>query len=297
MVTCNPNVRARIEALLAVLFWGGSFTAIKVAVSQISPTTLLWLRFGIGTFVLGGILYIKKSFIHLPTRQLVELCGLGFLGVFLHSYIQSAGLRTAAAGISGLIIAGTPILIALLGSFFLKERITKRQSYGIILAAFGVMVILSKGNIHFFTKANYNFGELLVVCSAFTWALFSVLSRKTVQTLPPALSMFFVIASGWIFCSIPLFVHGLHDISYLDVAGWGSVAFLGVLCSAVAYVFWYDALKALPASEVGVFLYLNPIVAVSVAWLFLGEPLLFSSLLGGLLVLVGVGIVNYHKKN
>ena len=73
--------------------------------------------------------------------------------------------------------------------------------------------------------------------------------------------------------------------------GWLSVGFLGVFCSGLAYIFWYDALKALPAAQAGAFLYLEPFVTVIVAALILGEPLLGISLLGGAAILLGVWIV------
>lgn len=291
---------ARLEALLAVVFWGGSFTAIKMVVSQVSPLTLLWLRFGIGAVVLGGILWVKHGFHPLSFRQVVELCFLGFLGIFLHNYIQSLGLRTAAAGISGLIIAGTPTLIALLGAFFLREALSSIQLGGIFLAAFGVLFIVSKGHLSSLWSGwgNVgNLGERLVLLSSFTWALFSVLSRRILQRMSSSLAMFYVILSGWIFCSVPFFFQGSQDVFILDKSGWYSVIFLGVFCSAIAYVFWYDALKKLPASEVGAFLYLNPIVAVAVATFFLDEPISFSTLVGGGLVLIGVGIVNYREES
>ena len=293
----TSSTHPRLKVLLAVLFWGGSYTATKIAVSRVSPVAVLWLRFGIGAAVLGLVLFLKKRLQLLPLHQMTELCFLGFFGVFLHNYIQAWGLRTAAAGISALIIACTPVIIALLSAFLLKEKLVQRQSLGIIMAAFGVLFILSKGNLAFLKEGNYSFGELLVVCSAFTWALFSVFSRKALKTIPPALAMFYVILSGWFFSSIPFLFQGVREISKLDMAGWGSTLFLGVFCSALAYVFWYDALKLLPASEVGVFLYISPIVAVAVAWIFLGEPLLLSSIIGGGLVLTGARIVNYRKKS
>ena len=99
------------------------------------------------------------------------------------------------------------------------------------------------------------------------------------------------------FCSVPFFFQGSQEVFILDKSGWYSVIFLGVFCSAIAYVFWYDALKKLPASEVGAFLYLNPIVAVAVATFFLDEPISFSTLVGGGLVLIGVGIVDYREES
>jgi len=118
----TSSTHPRLKVLLAVLFWGGSYTATKIAVSRVSPVAVLWLRFGIGAAVLGLVLFLKKRLQLLPLHQMTELCFLGFFGVFLHNYIQAWGLRTAAAGISALIIACTPVIIALLSAFLLKRE-------------------------------------------------------------------------------------------------------------------------------------------------------------------------------
>jgi drug/metabolite transporter (DMT)-like permease len=79
------------------------------------------------------------------------------------------------------------------------------------------------------------------------------------------------------------------------LSGWYAVIFLGVACSGLAYVFWYDALQAVPVSQVGAFLYLEPLVAVLVAFAILGEQLILASLLGGAAILIGVWLVNRQR--
>ena len=84
----------------------------------------------------------------------------------------------------------------------------------------------------------------------------------------------------------------ISDIDQLTSNGWLGILFLGVACSGLAYIFWYDGLQAIPASQVGAFLYLEPLVAVVVAAVVLNEPILLVSLAGGLTILAGVWLVN-----
>ena len=105
--------------------------------------------------------------------------------------------------------------------------------------------------------------------------------------------MFFVMLFGWLFSSIPFFSGpGLHQLSQLTLNGWLGIAFLGIFCSGLGYIFWYDGLQVIPASQVGVFLYLEPLITVVVAAIVLDEPLLLTTLLGGATILVGVWMVN-----
>ncbi|NLM70498.1 MAG: DMT family transporter, partial [Synergistaceae bacterium] len=85
---------------------------------------------------------------------------------------------------------------------------------------------------------------------------------------------------------------GASELTLISAKGAVNMVFLGVVCSGVCYLLWYDALQVLPASEVGVFLYVNPVVSVVIAALFLDEPVTLSMLLGGVMVFSGVWFVN-----
>jgi drug/metabolite transporter (DMT)-like permease len=108
--------------------------------------------------------------------------------------------------------------------------------------------------------------------------------------------MFYVMAFGWFFSSILFFAQGgLTQIGIIPWDGWTGIAFLGIVCSGLAYIFWYDALQALPVAQTGAFLYLEPVSTVIVAALILGEQLYLFTMIGGVLILAGVWLVN--RKN
>jgi drug/metabolite transporter (DMT)-like permease len=110
--------------------------------------------------------------------------------------------------------------------------------------------------------------------------------------------MFFVMSFGWLFTSILFFsTSGFGQISSIPWDGWIAILFLGILCSGVAYIFWYDALKDLPVAQTGAFLYLEPIVTVIVASIVLSEALLLASAIGGITILIGVWLVNRPSKS
>jgi drug/metabolite transporter (DMT)-like permease len=105
--------------------------------------------------------------------------------------------------------------------------------------------------------------------------------------------MFYVMTSGWLLTTIFMFSGaGFEEIALLNRDGWIGVLFLGVACSGIAYIGWYDALQVLPASQAGAFIYLEPLVTVIVSAVVLSEPVSLASLLGGGTILVGVWLVN-----
>jgi drug/metabolite transporter (DMT)-like permease len=112
----------------------------------------------------------------------------------------------------------------------------------------------------------------------------------------PTLMVTYVMIFGWL-AVLPLWagVRGWLDLPHLTAAGWGSVLFLGLLCSGVAYAFWYDALAVAGATQVAAFLYLEPIVTVIVAASLIGEAVTWATLVGGAIILVGVWLVNRRE--
>jgi drug/metabolite transporter (DMT)-like permease len=292
--TSSGRPVALVKATVAVLVWGASFIATKVAVSETAPIVVVWLRFGMGIVVLAVFVAARGQFARVNRGQLAYFALLGFLGITFHQWLQSTGLVTAQASTTAWIVATTPIFIVLLGAVVLRERLTVRIGVGILLAAAGVVLVVSEGNFATLLSGRFgNAGDRLIFISAINWALFSVLSRRGLARHAAALMMLYVMAWGWVFVSI-LYVARSPTIgpSSLTVSGWTAVAFLGIFCSGIAYIFWYDALQELPAGQVGAFLYLEPLVAVIVAALVLGEAIYIAAAIGGGFILAGVWLAS-----
>ena len=288
------QARALAKGAAAAVSWGASFVAIKVALRTLSPLPLVWLRFGLGVGVLSLFVMREREKDPLSFREWLLVGLLGFLGVPFHHLVQSTGLKTAQAATSAWIISSMPVFIALLGALFLGERMGRRRIVGLVLAAAGVLLVVTRGDPkRLWMTDPGSFGDLLVLLSALNWAVFTVVSRGFLSRHRPAPMMFRVMASGWLMTTVFFLASGAWSpIAGLDAGGWAAVLFLGVFCSGLAYVFWYDALKSLPASRAGVLMYLNPASATVVAVAGLGEPLSVSVVTGALLITLGVWQVN-----
>lgn len=282
------------KATFAVVGWGASFIATKLALVEVPPVVVIWLRFGIGVAVLGAFVVVRKEMAFPATRELGFFSLLGFLGITFHQWLQVTGLLTARATTTAWIITTIPIFIVLLGRLILKEKLGWIRASGIALAAVGVLLVVTHGNLQSILQGRIGTeGDLLVLISALNWAVFSVLSRKALKNHPATQMMFYVMLFGWIFTSV-WFGASNHfsELTQISTSGWLSVLFLGVFCSGFAYIFWYDALKEVSASQVGSLLYLEPLAAVAVAALLLQEALFLAAFVGGALILAGVWLVN-----
>ncbi|HEX5839301.1 MAG TPA: DMT family transporter [Anaerolineales bacterium] len=288
------KIKAIIKSLFAVTVWGASFVATKVSLQYVSPVTVVWMRFAMGLLILGLTVWLSGQFTLPKGRDWGYFALLGFLGITFHQWLQSTGLMTSQASTTGWIVASTPIFMALLGFFLLREVLAGYQVAGILLAAFGVLLVVTGGNLESLVEGQFGApGDLLVMISAVNWAVFSTLSRSGLKKHSSTLMMFYVMSFGWLFSSVLFFAGpGILEIPSIPLDGWPAILFLGIFCSGVAYIYWYDALQVLPVAQTGAFLNLEPIITVIVAALVLREPILIATLVGGITILLGVWLVN-----
>ncbi|NIS82709.1 MAG: EamA family transporter [Anaerolineales bacterium] len=297
---------AYLALLLTVTFWGASFVATKIALRELSPATIVFTRFAFGLIFLFSLLAVQKNLEPVTRRELGSLVVLGFLGITFHQWLQATGLQTASATVTSWIIATIPVFVALLGYLFLGESLKLSRIAGIVIAALGVLIVVSDGNLSALVAGSKgSLGDVLIAISSLNWAVFTVLSKRFLGNPGGAESqsvhnsggsvafMLHVVLAGWVF-TIPwvLVDGGWRALATLSLEGWIAVSFLGVVCSGLAYFLWYEALARVDAVQAGAFLYFEPIVTTALAVPLLGEAFTFTAGLGGAAILFGVWLVN-----
>jgi drug/metabolite transporter (DMT)-like permease len=298
-----------LKAFLAVSFWGASFVATKVVLRELAPVTIIVVRFALGLMVLVSIVILRREWS--PNAGWSAISGwrpsknrdwgwflfLGFNGIFVHQLLQVNGLKSTSATNTGWMVALTPIFTAVLAWLLMKEAFRLAQLLGLALAMLGTLLVVSRGELQSGTIGlPATRGDLLVFLGAINWAVFSVLSKRILTRYAPSFMMTVTMGLGWLML-LPLFASSA-EWSEMQGLSWESctaLLFLGLLCSGVAYVFWYDALGAAGAGQVASFLYLEPLVTLVVAVLFLNEQPAIGTLVGGGLILAGVWSVNRYR--
>lgn len=290
----HSKLSAQIKLVTAVAVWGGSFVATKIALQDASPFTVVFLRFLIGLLILGWVAWRKQELVIPSFKVGLQLFGLGFMGIAFHQWLQSTGLVTSQASTTAWIVATIPIFMALLGWIFLREKLGWLRVAGIVIAAAGVLLVVSKGDLSAVWSGGIGSpGDLLILISAPNWAAFSVISRPFLQRFSVLKFTFYIMLFGCIIILVPFFGGGhWQEVGSFTLPGWLSILFLGIFCSALAYIFYNDGLQMLPASQAGAFIYLEPLVTTLTAAVLLSEPITLFSALGGLLILWGVWLVN-----
>jgi len=289
----EPRTWLAIAGLL--LLWASAFAGIRagmrlspsgtVGADGYGPGELALLRFGTASTVLA--LYALSQRMRLPERSELPLIGLtGFLGISVYHVALNFGEVTVQAGAASLLISAAPVFTALLSVAVLKERLTGLGWLGILLAFAGVALIaLSGGRGLHFTP-----GALLILLAATVAAVYSILSK---QLLRRHAALEFTCYSIWA-GTLPLLVFLPGLLRRLPVAAppaTFAVIYLGIFPAAIAYVLWNYALARMPASLLSSFLYLSPVLASLIAWVWLGEIPALLTLVGGAIAILGVILV------
>jgi len=279
------------KPLLAMIFWGTSFIATKVALRELTPLMIIFFRlvFSI-TLLIIFALYTNKDFRIKPKSHLWIVL-LAIIASF-HLWIQVTGLKYTTATNTGWIIGTAPVFIAILGFIFFKEKLTLLKTSGILIAFVGLLLLISKGEI---SRLNFltHKGDFLILASAFTWSVYSVVNKKITINYPPVMTILFLFLMMAIIIG-PFTLNGEYfsAVSHLSMKSWGAVLFLGIFCSGVSYVLWSQALSEMEATKTGAFLYFEPFVTVISAWVFLNESLTTMIIISGLVIMFGVYLVN-----
>ncbi len=289
----EPRTWLSIAGLL--LLWASAFAGIRagmrlspsgtVGPDGYGPGELALLRFGTASTVLALYAFTKRM--RLPERSDLPLIGLtGFLGISVYHVALNFGEMTVQAGAASLLISAAPVFTALLSVAVLKERLTGIGWLGILLAFAGVgLIALSGGRGLRFTP-----GALLILLAATVAAVYSILSK---QLLRRHAALEFTCYSIWA-GTLPLLVFLPGLLRRLPVAAppaTFAVIYLGIFPAAIAYVLWNHALARMPASLLSSFLYLSPVLASLIAWVWLGEVPTLLTLVGGAIAILGVILV------
>ena len=273
--------------LLCVILWGWSFVATKIAVEYVNPFELLAIRYIFGVPILFVILFAKKIKLQFEKRDKIAIL-LGSAILTIHFLIQITGLKYTSATNTGWIISITPLVLAFLAFFILKEKIGKYQIAGIVIATIGIVLLVSKGNL-----SNFNWlkstGDWLVLGSAHTWAFYAVATRYVSQRQNPlAVTVGVLAPSALLILLYVSFTSDWTKFLHLPLEPILALIFLGVFALGLAHWFWQVGMAKLGAARAGIFLYLEPLATTALAVPYLHEEFVLFSALGGLLVLTGV---------
>ncbi|WP_238154225.1 DMT family transporter [Synechococcus elongatus] len=277
-----------LQLAIATALWGGTFTAGRIAVQQLSPLAVACGRYLLATTVLLLILWQREGWIPLNRRQQLLLFGLGVSGIALYNWLFFIGLSLIPASRAALIIALNPTAIALGAAIWTGDRLRSWQWAGVGLSLIGAILLLGSRQAGALTLPGW--GDLALVGCVLCWTVYSLLARQALRSLSPLT----VTTGACCWGNVLLIGLWLGQGAQLPVnvsfSTGSAIAFLGLGGTALAFCLYANGIERLGAARAGLFINLVPVFGSAIGALLLQEPLSGLTLLGGLLVLAGVGL-------
>jgi drug/metabolite transporter (DMT)-like permease len=271
----------------AASIWGGMYVVSKVVLEIIPPFSLVTLRLLLGALTLGIVLLVR-GVPGISRQQLIRIFGVGFIGYGISLSLQFLGTKLSTAANGSLVTSATPAFVLVFAALLLQEKITWLRLIALLLASLGVMAVIDPRSAQL--NPDLFMGNLALIGAAVTWALYSVLVRKTTQGTDVLLFSMIAFIGG-LPVSMPLGARELQTVGVGEISMGvvGGVLFLGIVSTALAMVLWNTAFALVDAGLASLTFFAQPVVGTFLGWLFLGERITPLFLLGG--VLIGLGLV------
>ncbi|MCI9640996.1 MULTISPECIES: DMT family transporter [Clostridia] len=280
----NKQLRADMMLVLVTLCWGVSYYLMDVSLTDMGPFTLNAYRF-LGAFVIGGLLSLRKlKGINKQTLKYSLLIG----SVLVFVYIGATfGVKYTTLSNSGFLCALTVIFVPIIEILVLRKKPQKKIIFAVTMSLIGIMMLTLKDDFSI-NMANLR-GDLLCILGATAYAIDLILTEKAVsheEVDAFQLGVFQLGVTG-VYMLVMSFIFEQPHLPTTPMI-WGSVIFLSIFCTGVAFIVQAIAQQYTTAAHVGIIFTLEPVFAAVVAYFFAGEVLTVKSYLGAVIMMAAL---------
>ncbi len=293
----------------AVFNWGASFVAARFllhpasrALIALSPSLLAALRIGLASLFFLVPLVRAIMLRQISGRDLLLMLLLGQLAFSLYFWMQYTGVQQTSASIASILVVGLiPTFTALLEPVFGRMRLALPLFAALLLGLAGVILIVLQQPIVIAFRSGFLFGTLCLLGNAFSFALYSHLSKRWLRVMSPVVLTGGTMLSGALGLLLLTLLNPAQnhwqDVAMLSPAQWLALLFLVIVCSVLSYFAYNIALSKLDAARVAVYIYFEPVVTVLLGVTLLGEQLTWQSVLGSLTIAGSIVLVSWLRRS
>ena len=286
---------AEIGVLAVMVLWAGNFIVVKSAVAVLPPVGFTFLRFTLASATLFALLRWREGSVGLPRRDLVAIMGFGALGFGVYQILWTTGLTTVAAGDSALIIAATPVLVALLAVVARTDVLTPVKLAGVLVSFAGVAIVIGSGQG--LSLGGSLVGEAITLAAAFCWSIYTAFASPYLRRYSPLRATAWATLAG----TLVLAPFAAVQLRAVNVAALGpevllAILYSGFLAAGISNVVVMNGVKVVGPTRTAALQFLVPAIAVVLAALFLHEPIRVGQVVGGVVIVGGVLLTRWQPR-
>jgi drug/metabolite transporter (DMT)-like permease len=291
----NSNVKVHLALFTVSLIYGATFTIAKqVMPAFVQPFAFILMRVSVAAVLIFIFhsLFIKRKIT--DWRDMKQLCISALFGVAFNMLLFFKGLSITTPINGAVLMMNTPIFVVVFAALYLKEKITAQKILGILIAAFGAVLLMGGSSFNF--SAQTVWGDVMVTANAIIYAFYLVYAKSLMQKYHPLTVTMWSFLFGWIVV-LPFGAGEFMEIDFTSFTPkiWLFVAFVTVGSTFLTYVLNAYALRKASSSLVGSYIYLQPVLATLIA-IFSGKDMLtLEKLVYILIIFTGVFLVSWKK--
>ncbi len=274
--------------ILAALFWAMNFPFIKIALREFSPLGFNGIRLFLASFIMILVLLASGEGFALSKSDLLKLMVLGIIGNTFFQLFFIHGINWTTASNTAIIMALTPVFIALLSVLLRHEKIHRIAWIGILVSFIGFYFVITKTGAFHFSWQNMK-GDLMIFLGNFFWAVYTVLSRSLLKRMSVLKFVSITLAFGALFY-LPFSVRDIVQLDWngLSFKSWAGLVYSALFAICISYIFWYSSVKRVGNTKTAIYGNITPVLTIIFAYIFLSERITLLQAGGTLIILLGV---------
>jgi len=283
-----------ILMLTAILCWALNFSFVKIALREFSPLGFNGIRLFFASFILIIALFVSREGFSLAKSDILKIFSLGIIGNTAYQLLFIHGLNWTTASKTSVIMAMTPVLVALLATSLKQERLHWAGWLGIVISFIGFYFVITNqvGTFHFSWEELR--GDLMILIGNFFWAIYTVFSKPFLEKISPLKWTSITLAVGTLFY-LPFAASDIVRIQWSEISfkAWAALFYSALFAIAICYVIWYASVRRVGNSKTAVYGYLSPIFTIIFAYLLISERITFLQIGGALIIFAGVYLTRF----
>ena len=284
--------------LMAVVFWAINFSLIKIALKEFSPLAFNGIRMVVASVILVLFFFISKEGLSVTRSDFWKIIVLGLVGNTVFQMLFIHGLNWSTASNTAIVMAITPVFVALLSTSSKQEKIHWAAWMGIAVSFVGLYLVLTKQpGVFRFSWPDVR-GDFLILCGNLCWAIYTVFSKPLLERMSPLKLTSTTMAVGAVFF-LPFCLKDLSQLPFSEISpgAWGALLYSSFFALTLSYLIWYRSVKRVGNTKTAIYGNITPILTVIIAYFVIAERITLLQGLGAGIIILGVYFTRagYHR--
>ena len=287
----NQSRRAHLALIIAGLLFGANYWIAKSTMPAFTPFQVVGFRIGVVAcvFWILGVWFPGKNAIE--PRHMLRIVFAGILGVTVNQVFFFRGLQFSSPVETSILHTLSPLLVALFALSILKEKVSIRKFIGIAAGLTGALIIVTSGKPMDFTNIHFK-GNLFILLNISAYSLYLIVIKPVMEKYEPIQVLRYVFLAGCI-TYLPFGIYHFNDFSWSQpqTINWLALLYVVVGTTLLTYLLTIFAIKRLPATTIGFYIYLQPFIASAIGYVSGFEQLTVAVIAAAAFLFAGVWLV------